>query len=62
MKSILEQKQIEAESMTRGDAWGNISSEKSRQPKILTMRVIMFVMKMDMKVGRLKMYLKRHTR
>ena len=56
MKKYIGTKQIEAEPM-RGE---NIFLEKSRQRKILTMKVIMFVMKTDTKAGRLKMCLKRH--
>lgn len=62
MKKYIGTKQIEAEPMTRGDAWGNIFLEKNRQRKILMMRVIMSVMKMDMKAGHLKMRLKRHIK
>ena len=60
MKKYIGTKQIEAEPMTRGDAWGeNIFLEKNRQRKISMMRVIMSAMKMGMKAGALKIRLKR---
>lgn len=62
MKKYIGTKQIEAEPMTRGDAWGNIFLEKNRQRKISMMRAIMSVMKMSTKVGARKMCLKRHIR
>ena len=56
MKKYIGTKQIEAEEVMRGE---NIFLEKNRQRKILMMRVIMSVMKMDMKAGVLKIRLKR---
>ena len=59
MKKYIGTKQIEAEPMTRGDAWEKHLLRENRQRKILMMRVIMSVMKMDMKAGVLKIRLKR---
>ena len=61
MKKYIGTKQIEAEPMTRGDAWGKHLLRKNRQRKISMMRAIMSVMKMGTKAGVLKMCLKRHT-